>query len=292
MPVALTAGLIAGAAMAAGGTAAAIKANQMKTQPRGVAYGGSSDALDAYRKQYAGGQADGANLRGAGVQTLGGIGDSAAETTTYGRGLIEGALGRETAPNYRAQELVSGAARDANKAAQVAAANQLDQVTAKNIAMSRGTGALGMRQAMYENAAAGAQSAQDLATVQANNEVQGLLARAGQLNTGDQLQLAQREQNLREAGLGAGLLAQGYGTQTNAAQSALNAGLITEGRYMDATQNVEQAQMMSDLDYERRRQADAQRRSQNLWNLGQGLITGGARVMGSAGGGGGAGGAA
>lgn len=287
-------GGVVGGSMVAGGTAAAIRAQRMKTNPRGVQYGGSPEALDAYRDQYQQGIGTGAGLIGQGTGAQAGLSTDAYGTVNQGRGLIASGMATPTNADPRALQFIQQGGVDANAAADAGAHSALDDIYRQNQAAAVTGGALGQRQAIYENAAAGGAIAQQLAAQRAQNALATDQAAAGQVVTDQGIVQANRGLNLNQAQVGAGLIGTGYGTQLGANNAQIQAGLGTQGQYLGALGDVEQQQNENALDYERRRQANAIRRSQNLWNLGAGLITGGAGVIksaaGSYGGGGGGGG--
>jgi hypothetical protein len=206
MAVAAAGALIAGAAMVGAGTAAAIRANRINAKPRGVAYGGSPEALDAYRDQYASGIGYGGMLRDAGIQDMSNVGTQAAGTAQYGQGLIAGALDRSRAnTGYGAMQAIQQTGSVANNAADVGGRIALDQAMSRNTALAQTGGALGMRSAMAANADASAQIAQQNAAIRAQNAVAQQQAIAQQFNTNDAINQSWRGLDLQEAGLGAGL---------------------------------------------------------------------------------------
>lgn len=289
MVVAATGAIIAGLAMAGAGTAAAVKANKIKTSPKGVTYGGSPEELYNTENQYATGIHQGQILRNAGIQDMAGVGGAAAAQAAYGQDMMDDSFaamnsGKMTNAQYMAQ--LWKQSQQGQNALQ--ASSQFDRAARQNTALAQVGGPMAMRQAMAANSDAAAQAEQQRAIADAS--MAGVYAQQAQAADN-----ARRDHYMQRIGMGAGLMQGGMDTQLAAYNPAVQAGLATEENYLGAEQNVQQAQLGADLDYERRRQAEKQRRSQNLWGLGSSLITGGGKVMqggmgGGSGGGGGGGG--
>lgn len=281
MPVAATAALIAGASMAAAGTAAAIRAQRMKAQPRSTAYGGSADALNAYREQYASGMDQGALLRNAGIQDLTGVAEQAGGMSAYGQQTAQDALFRGQNPGWSMYGQQAQNFADANQAAiNMAYDAQADKAMRQNSAIAASGGPLAQRQAMAANAEVGMQ-------MQRQRDQQLADAAIANATAAQNAVQSDRQFAIQQAQIGQDMAATGQATQLAAYRPVVDAGLGLESQYLGAQQNVEQAQSALDLDYERRRQAEQQRKAQNLWGLGQSLIGGGAKAMQSGFGGGG-----
>lgn len=271
--------------MMAGGTAAAVKASQQATKPQPTWYGGDPEAYAGYRDRYGAARTAGAAVGDQGMKSLAELADAGQGVATQGQGIVTDALGRRFDPNFGAQEVAHGIGDRAVAEANLASQAALDQATHKNVAIAQSGGPAAMRMAMAENADAGIVGAQNAATTAAGARLAGEQAYLGQLNLGDQFVTAQRQQALTEAGLGAGLVGTGFGAQATGGGGVMQGGLLRERSYLEGETGVEQTQTMLALDEERRRQADKQRKNQNLWGLGAGLISGGGQVMAGAGGG-------
>lgn len=289
--MAITAGVV-GAGMIAGGTAAAIRAQQMKTKPRGVQYGGSQEARKGYLENYGERTDAGAARVNDGKQLVGQAGGLGSQLASRGLQTMDSANNVQlNTPSYEAKGLLAGYTPGAASAAQ--AQQVLDQNARANLAAAQSGGAMARRAAINANAMAGVQSAADVAALRAQEEQAYLGARIAQANE-DQGMLAralevQEAQRLGRLTTGAQVATGGNAQALTAGTNQMQAGLMQEKTYLDAIQSVEEQQMAANLDFERRRQADQQRKAQNLWGLGSTLIGGGAKVLGNAGGGGGGG---
>jgi hypothetical protein len=220
-------------------------------------------------------------MTATGLQALSGVGSSAGQMVSDGMDLYRRSLNQTPTENTRSVQAIQDAGAAADAAARAQAAQALSRQFMQARALAASGGPLAQRQAMADNSMAGAQVAQDLAAVQAQNRLATGQALAGQYDTNVDQNLAQRGLFLQQAGLGANVAQAGYGTQISAATPAVSAGVATTGQYLDAQQQAEQAQLAAALSYEQRRQQEAQRRSQNLWNFGAGLVSGGARTLGA-----------
>jgi hypothetical protein len=266
--------------MAAGATAAAIRAQQMKTKARRSYYGGSQDALDAQRDSYATGIDQGNSGYDTGVRGLQHAGGTGATITDRGMQLLDSAAA--------AQPSQAGVAPlqslDPQAVARVRSQMALDQNARATLGMARSGGALGIRQAVAANAAAGVQGAQQEAAM----GLEGEQAKA-QLLSQNAVQRSQLDQAKQAQLLNAGgqLATTGNAQTLQAASGVGQLGLTNQGQYLNQLQGADQSQLSADINYDTRRQADQQRRAQNLWSLAGTLTGGAAKAFGSIGGGGG-----
>lgn len=273
--------------MVVGGTAAAIRAQKMKTKPRGVVYGGTMANQVAMGDGFAQGVDKGADSLARGENGLVGAVKDSRGLMNRGTALADSANGMQAVnATNGAQSMLGSYVPGAVAAAQ---AQQVTDATGRQTLAAGSTGgALGLRDAMYANSAAGQQNAQAAAVQRAQEEQALLGARVAQEN-------ADRAARIDAANT---VAAQRLQTQTAGAQIAQGAnaqavtgagnigqlGLANQGQYLGQAQTVEDRQFQANLDYEKRRQEDQQRKSQNLWNLGSSLIGGGAKAIGGAGG--------
>jgi hypothetical protein len=284
--MAITAGVV-GAGLIAGGTAAAIAAAKKKTQARRVQYGGSAEAGDALKQTYAAGADQGNQAFSQGVSKLNGVGLQGAQLATQGQAITNSAggiaagnyghLGSQLLTQYQPGQVAAAQAQQA-----------MDQNTAAVSGAARAGGALGLRNALNANANNGQVLAQN-AGIQAAQEKQALLgAQVGQANVETQGQLDQnalaQQQRTQLLGLGTGVTQAGVNAQAGAASNIGQLGLADQGQFLNQQQNVYDQQNSNDVNYEQRRQADQQRRAQNLWGLGSSLIGSGAKAIGGGGG--------
>jgi hypothetical protein len=68
-------------------------------------------------------------------------------------------------------------------------------------------------------------------------------------------------------------------TQAGASSNIGQLGLANQSAFLGQQQNVYDTQNSNDVNYEQRRQADAQRRSQNVFGLGQSMIGMGGKAL-------------
>jgi len=273
-------GAIIGGGLAAGGIGASIAGGRQKVKPRQVYYGGSEDALNSYRDQYAQGQKDAQGLMSQGLANMGGVGSNAGDTAAYGSQVTRDALSRQSGYDPTARGYIQNSMAAANDAARIGASAQLDRAMRQNTALAATGGALGRRQAMAGNAMASAMSAQDLAAIQAQNTMAGNQALANQVVTDQQLTMQQRGQALQEAGLGNQMTALGYGTQLNAYQPGVQAGMMLNGDYLDAQMGAEGQQTNANLMYERMRQEAALNKQNGLFGMGGAMLGAGGALLG------------
>lgn len=289
-------GGVLGGSMVAGGTGAAIKSMREKTYPRqsGYIYGGTQDNAQSLQDQYQGGIDQGNQYVSAGLDNLTRVGQQGANTYQVGQQILNGANTYQGMDNAAASQAIQASIPAAQQAADIGASNALGQQFAQSRAMAASGGPLAMRHALADNANAGAQVAQGLAGQKAQIQANGMQALAGEYDTGAQIGLQNQAQRIQMQGLGANIMNQGQGTQIASYSPAISAGVASQGQYLGQLQNMNDQQLQASMTYDQMRQAEARRRSQNLWNLGSGLITGGANVIGKAagsyGGGGGGGG--
>jgi hypothetical protein len=284
--MAITAGVV-GAGLIAGGTAAAIRAQRMKTAAKGKQYGGSADAVDSMRTGFAQGVDQGNAGVVAGQDRLR---EASLDTQNLQKqGLnIANSAGQIQAPVLNNGGLSLLNSYVPGQVAEAQTKRVLDQQQQATMGGARAGGALGLRDAINANAYQGVQAAQNLAEQRAQEEQALLGAKVAQGNTqigmqqdANQVAQAQRAQLL---GLGTGVQGQAIGQQIGTATGIGQLGIANQGQQLNALQETNAQQLTADLDYERRRQADAQRKSQNIFALGQTLIGGGANVLSKAGG--------
>lgn len=276
-----------GVAMAAGATAAAIRAQQMKTKAKRSYYGGDAAALEEKRKSLATGVDQGNAAFGGGVRGLSVAGGDARGMTARGTQLMDSA-GAVTAQPVSRDAMGRLDAHKPGAVAEAQARAVMDANAQANLGAARSGGALGLRNALNANAQAGVRSAQDLAVMRAQEEQQLLGAQVSQENADraawqDSQAFAEQQRMSRIAG--GAQIAQGGNAQALGAASGIGQlGLTNQGQFLGATDATDSRQLQADMDYDTRRQADQQRRAQNLWNL-SGVLTGGAaKALGGVGG--------
>jgi hypothetical protein len=196
---------VAGAGLIAAGTAAAIKANKMKTQGRKVNYGGSAAATDQLKQTYAAGADQGNKSFTEGVAGLNNVRGQGLALTNQGQAItssaggitpgLYGHAGSQLLAQYQPGQIAAAQAQQA-----------MDQNTAAVSGAARAGGALGLRNALNANANNGQVLAQN-AGIQAAQERQALLgAQVAQGNTETQGQLDQnavaQQQRTQLLGLG------------------------------------------------------------------------------------------
>lgn len=252
----------------------------MKTNPRRTYYGGSQDAYN----DITGGYADATNAAGgrvdAGVGGLAGGAQVGGQIAQRGFGLMDRALAQ------RPSNAGVGALSSLNPAAvaQAQAQRTLDANAAATLGAARSGGAMGLRQGLLANAAAGVDASAAAATAGMMGEQQKQVAIA-QAQQQNQALDAQRQLQLLTAG---GQLAQGGNAQAlTAAGQTAQVGLGQQNLFQDALQSTQDRQFSADIDYEQRRQQERQRKSNNLWQLAGNLIGGGTSMISSAAGKGG-----
>lgn len=287
---AIVAGAV-GAGMVAGGTAAAVKSMKQKTKGRRAHYGGNADATQGYRETYAGGVDKGATGVNRGTVGLVQAGQQAGDIRDRGLSIMDSAGGVSVSPNAFTREgagILGAYQPGAVSAAQ--AQQMLERNARANLGAAQGGGAMAMRNAVNANAYAGVNAAADIAAIRAGEEERLMAAKVAQANADQQTVLGAEaladQQALQRLQLGSGVASGGNQQAIGTSGAIGQLGLAQEKTYVDALQNVETQQLMANMDYEKRRQADAQRKANNLWNLGSTLIGGGAKMAAGAGGGG------
>jgi hypothetical protein len=278
--MAVTAGVV-GAGLIAAGTAAAVRAQRMKTKARAVQYGGSQEAGSSLAETYA----KGADQGNAGYQQGNkGLNTAAANSQQLfrtGQGIIDQAQQPVVVDNLASQRL---AGYQPGAISAQATRNTIDELGRQNLAGASAGGAAGIRDAVNANAQMGVQATGQLAQ-QAAQEKLGYLGMTIDQANADRaaaLQAEAQRQSLLQTG--AGIAAQGNNQRISSSGTLGQLGLADQGQFLAQQQNVLDTQNMNDLNYEQRRQADQQRKAQNLWGLGSSLIGGGASILGKAGG--------
>lgn len=242
----------------------------MKTKARSKQYGGSTEAVDAYRKAYGTGADRGADAVEAGRRQLLTGGQAATDLAARGRTVLDSAGNIAPVPVSTTGASLLGAYQPGAVAA-AQAQQVLDANAQANLGAARSGGALGLRNALNANAYAGVDAAQGLAVQRAQEEERLLAAKVAQENADraaqtDALALAE-QQRLQATQVGAGIAQASNGQAIQAASATGQLGLTSQGQYLNQLSDVERAQLTADMDYERRRQEDQQRKSQNLWGL-------------------------
>lgn len=287
-----TAGLAAvgvGGAMAVGGAGAAIRASRIKAQPRKVYYGGSAEGENALRDAAAAGVDNAERLTGQGVGALQQGFRSGYQTSQAGAGLLQESVG-SPAPgrdyeSARAAKMGGMSLLNSyrpGEASRLAAQAASDQAGRQNLAAGATGGALGLRDAMYNNANSGQQIAQQAAVQRAQEEQALLSAKVNQQNmdrgVGDANYADAVSRRLQGAQIGAQIAGAGNGQVLQAGQGITSAGLSQTGLYLDQAQNVENSAFQANLSYEKARQEEKQRKSDRLYQFGGAVFSAGASV--------------
>jgi hypothetical protein len=273
---AIAAGVIGGASII-GGAAAAVRAQRMKTNPRGVTYGGNADTQDALLDDYGQGVAQGNGAVTSGLTGLqsGFIGGVQQRQT--GQALIDSAASSTPAPTGQGMSILQG-----YQPGQVAATQQqvaLDQGALQTLSAGRTGGALGLRNALVANAGNTMQVGQAAAAQRAQEQQSYVAAQVAQANQDKANQFSANGQRLQQLQLGGGIMATGNGQATGAAGTITSAGLNDQGQYLGQQQNVYDSQAGLNQTYETNRQQNQVRKSQNLWNLGGSLVGSGVSTL-------------
>lgn len=305
MSAAIAIPLVVGGGMMIGGGMGVKKGlNVPGTKPRGVSYGGDlpqgavgPTPLDAARTQYAQGVAGAGGQADAGAAGLAGLGAWGDAQAMNREGDINSALDQAAMARMqeRAQANKIALAADRYKPGEqsaAAAALALKQAGQQNLAMARSgpNAAMGLRNALNANGQAGVDIAAQTALIRAQEEQAAVQLKADAYARAAAAQNALRGGDMGLAGFQTGRQQFGVQTAGGAYGGLATLGANREANYLDAQQNVEQAQLQAEMEYERRRQEEAQRKSNALISLGAGLIGGGGRVMSMGGGGFGGGG--
>lgn len=270
--------IAAGGALAAGGVGAAIRAARMKSKPRGVQYGGSVGAGDALQDTYGAGVDQGNGTIGQGATLLGqsaGAGDSQA---AVGQNLLSNPnsvpafrsanVGREILAGYQPGQVSATAARAA-----------IDQNAQATMAAGRTGGQLGLRNAVNAGAFSGVNAAQNIAAQTAQEQQAYLGARVAQENTQEGVNAAGYNSAMgQRLSTGANLLNSGNALSQNAGSGLATVGGGERDAYLAQQQNLLDTQNANAMDYEQRRQADQQRKSNNLFNFAGALVGAGGQV--------------
>lgn len=152
----------------------------------------------------------------------------------------------------------------------------LDQNAQANLGAARASGALGLRNALNANAFTGVQAAGQMATQAAQEQERYLAARVGQANIDRETQIqaeeAQRQRVLQQQALGLGVAQNSLGTGLQAATTYGNQAIQREQTAAAGLDSIRQSQLEADMNYDQRRQAEGQRKSDRLWGLAGGLI--------------------
>lgn len=296
MPAPLVIPAVIGAGMAAGGVASAVKGARIGAKPNQSYLGGSPEALAERRRAANAGIQSGQDQINAGTGLLGQGVESARGIASQGAGLTDQAQGFFGAAQGSIAQ--GGQARDQAFQMQRAAAlgqapsvaegllrQNADDAARAQLGMAagaRGGGALAaQRNASNVGAQLQLQAGQQAATLRAQEIAQARNALAGIANdyTGA---------GGMQAGIGSGLLGQGMQAQQFGANAEAGAGQFVAGlgadreqTYVGVQNDVDRTQLEAELDYDRRRQAENQRRSDRFFQLGGALIGGGGNILAS-----------
>lgn len=274
-----------GAAAAAGGIGATIKANKTNTKPRTVTYGGTQEKQDALEQMNLAGIQQGSAQTTMGMRDLSDSGTEATRLGGKGRSIMQSAdaIQQVATPNQGAAIL--GQYRP-GAVAQAQAKQALDANTAASFGAARSGGALGLRNALNANAMTGAQTAQALAVQRAQEEQAYTQAQVAQANQqqkdifqADQQAQAQKAQLL---GIGSQLSTQANALRTNAANAFTQGGLENQNQWLGQEQNLNDQQANLNLEYEKARRAAAEAKASRWANLGSTLVGGGLGIAGGA----------
>lgn len=293
--------IVAGGALAAAGTAAAIRAAKIDTRAKRQNYGGSQEATQAYREMGLGGIQtgqdqinQGAGLIGHGTQTAQDIGQYQGGQL-YGQGQKVqgwGSARMSTGQGYETQALWDAQARARGEGPSVAEAiMQRDAAQASLEAQGLAATARGGNQAAAMRAAvdAGVRGRADVAANAAILRQQEMLAASQQaadmatrIRQSGESQYALGQQTL---GMGLGAMQYGADTAISSGQYAQQLGAGREEMYLGYLGDVNSQQLGADMDYDKRRQEARLRKQDRLFALGGSLIGTGGQIAGSAGGG-------
>ena len=264
-----TGAIVGGVAAAAGGTAAAIRAQRMKTDPRGVVYGGSTGVQNGLLDQYGNGVDQGNGYLRQGMQGLAGVDHTAGQLVQTGQ--EQGAQTFQAAPTTTRGMSVL----DAYRPGQVSAAQSqatIDQGAAANLGGARAGGLTGIRAALVANAGSNTAAAQNMA-MQRAAEQQAYVQQQVQQANADRAQGFAAEQaaignTQAQQQIGNGLTLGALGQRAGANGQIVGAGLNNQGQYLGQQQNVLDTQNANNLTIEQIRQANQARKSNNLMALG------------------------
>lgn len=295
--------LVIAGAMAAGGTAAALRGMGQKGQtPNAQYYGGSQEAqrdiLHGYRsRQDQSIEAQNAGLAqmGQGVQSAQGIAEQGRDVYGLGSGAFTtgrnaagaGLAGLSGATNLAAQAAYGNAPSEA----EILIRNQAAQIGRQQAAMAAnvrgGNQAAAMMGAQQAGAEAQLAAVGQAAALRANEMAANRQAYA-------QAAAAQTQAALGMGSMGLGAMGQGMGAQQFGAQSQMGYGQFgaelgaqREGAYLGAEQQMLGETYRGAIAQEQARAAANQRKADRWLGFGSSLLGGAGRVMGSAGGGGG-----
>lgn len=278
---------LAGGAMAAGGgllTAKAMGINGTGPKKAQYNYGGSSDAANQYRGDYASQLNNGRSLQDQGINRL----NTLAMQNQYStQDLVKGAQSlQQQAGNWSVGDVGQGylAGYDPGAVAKQQAAAALQQNARMNLGAARGIGgAAAMRNALQSNAMAGIQVAPQVAAAMADARNQQALmqqqAQLAQTQLGQNAQQASMANQLNAFQLQNQAVRQGQGVGLDITSGILGAGAQREGNYLGAQQQLEGQQLQAQMAYDQARMADKQQKRAILGGIGGSLIGSGASMM-------------
>ena len=179
------------------------------------------------------------------------------------------------------------AAYQPGRVSEAAGRAAIDQVSQANLGGARAGGALGLRNALNANGQAGVDMAGQIAAQRAAEEERYLGAQVGQANldrstTLDQrnnesaMQLqadeAYRQRILQNQNMNYGISQAALGARLGALDSQAGQAIQREGLAATSLGEIRGQQLSADINYDTRRQAEQQRKSNNLWGLAGGLV--------------------
>lgn len=228
--------------------------------------------VNPYQVDFNRNRADAQGVVDTGLAGIASGSQAAEQQRLIGLGLMNG-----NGPGFTTAGSDALAAYQPGAVSQAMAQQVLNRNAQANLGAARSGGALGLRNALNANAQAGVSAQADMAAQAAQEQERYLAAQLQQANADRAAQQAQISQGI---GMSQGALAQGLDASN--AYTRIGAGL--EGSYLDAEQHLLDQQLIADLDYDRRRQAEGQRKSDRLWDMAGGLIGIGGKALGSMGG--------
>lgn len=234
---------------------------------------GNDAQLNPYQLDFNRNRAEAQGVVDTGLAGIASGSQAAEQQRLIGLGLMNG-----NGPGFSTVGSEALAAYQPGAVSQAMAQQVLNRNAQANLGAARSGGALGLRNALNANAQAGVAAQADMATQAAQEQERYLAAQLQQANADRAAQQAQVSQGI---GLSQGALGQGL----DASNAYTRAGLGLEQGYLDAESHLNDQQLIADLDHERRRQAEQQRRSDRLWDFSGALLSGAGKALGGIGGG-------
>ena len=244
----------------------------MKTDPRGVVYGGSAGVQNGLLDQYGNGVDQGNKYLTQGVQGLAGAAHTADQLQQQGaqQGAQTFQAAKSAPTSTQGMSLL-----DAYRPGQISTAQSqatIDQGAAANLGGARAGGLTGIRAALVANAGSNTAAAQNMA-VQRAAEQQAYVQQQVQQANADRAQGFAAQQaaignTQAQQQIGNGLQLGALGQQAGANGQIVGAGLNNQGQYLGQQQNVLDTQNANNLTIEQIRQQNQARKSNNLMALG------------------------